>query len=97
MTVFTLEQELQELVERMLDDTDLASFADVVTRAKAELEQCEAKIERLSMALDLGRIADQCVVDEAIAASTRQLRAELERLKAAPCPFCGARRPFKKE
>lgn len=33
MTIVTLEQELQELVERMLDDTDLAAYADVVSRA----------------------------------------------------------------
>jgi predicted transcriptional regulator len=48
MKIVSLTDELQELIERMLDDTDLASFADVVSRAKVKIETLQSALEETS-------------------------------------------------
>jgi hypothetical protein len=78
MSIFTLEQELQELVERMLDDTDLASYADVISRAKEEIERLRADKAALATQVDL-TIANLSRNE----AEVERLRAEIERLRTA--------------
>jgi chromosome segregation ATPase len=49
---------------------------------RKQCEQQQAKIERLTAALDQRHINDQCILDEAIKAATKVKDAEIERLNA---------------
>jgi hypothetical protein len=87
--IVTLEQELQELVERMLDDSDLASFADVVSRSKTKIERQRAQHDedQLLMRTALSGIellrADNERLRLSRAEVSERLRAEIEQLQAA--------------